>query len=149
MSDLNLATSNQYEVNAKNPNVAAAVDDSFFNIKLGKRYNNELDNHSVGFVAKGIGLRDMGRVSDNAVIVGESLDLWFFQVREDDFVHFNLSDTQLTGVTAIKVVMQSFSSDLEWDAIYSAYTATITDGYAHASALVGATVPIYVTDTTP
>lgn len=144
MSVLNLVQS--YEVNAKGPTVASAVDESFFNMKVGKYFDPLTGGYELGYSDHGF-INAKGQLSKDPVVVGESLVVSHINVLEDDTVTVNLSDTQLTDVTEITFDLNGVECVLTWDAS-TEYTATVAGAYAALSSIVGGVIKVEITDTT-
>ncbi len=151
MSEHDLATSNQYEINAKSPTVVAVVDVTIMNMKVGRAFNNELKEYHYGYVAKGASIPDMGRVSDNTgAVIGPELE--FFQVQgERDYVNIGfVAKAQIPGVTNIEVTLGMLTIALVWDSGEGDYqSAEIVDIGDAVKTMVGGTYPMTLTDTTP
>ncbi len=144
MSEHDLATSNQYEVNAKAPSVVDSADESVTNMAIGKEFNHELKEYHYGYSP------GMGRVSENAeTVLGLVLD--FFQVQgTNDLVHIGFAaKAQLPGITNIKVALGVLSIDLVWNAGEGNYESAEIPGIgAIAKQMVGGRYAMTLTDTT-
>lgn len=107
MSENNLAHSGQFEVNAKSPTVVETADTDSCNMKVGIAWNHELGEFHYGFVAKGYGLHDMGRISENFTQV-DSHPLVYFQVQGDNNkVHLDFDGNQPLSATEITLTIGS------------------------------------------
>ncbi len=144
MSEYNLATYNQYELNAKSPKIVAVVDETVMNMAVGKEFNHELQEYHYGFSA------GMGRVSENAeAVLGEVLD--YFQVQGNgDQVHIGFAaGAQLAGITSIQVTVGELDIPLTWNAGNTNYESAEIPGIGDlASRMVGGRYPMTLTDTT-
>ncbi len=147
MSVNRLADTGQYEVNAKRPSSYDSIANDYFIMKPGIKFNNELQGDFIGFVAKGLDMRNTGAVSDN-VESYLSEPLSFFQVRDDDEVHMNFNDTQIGGYTDIDVNFGGHVFTLTWDAPSTSFQATLVGSFDYMSTKVGGSYKVTVVDVT-
>ncbi len=152
MSEHDLAVSNQYEINAKSPNVVASADKNILNMAVGKALNHVLDEHHYGYASEKSLHRSMGRVSENAIeVLGLELD--HFQIQgERDYINMGFaSNAQLPGITHIEVRLGTeVDTEVVWNGGTGVYESLETPGIGViASKMVGGRYPMTITDTTP
>ncbi len=152
MSELNLATSGQFEVNAKHPSAVDYVDSTILNMKVGAEFDPNLKEHHYGYAAKGSALNDMGRVSENAEAV-LSLVLDHFQIQgERDYINMAFAgNAQIPGVThAVITLGPDVDVEVVWNGGTGIYESLETPGIGDiARRMVGGTYPMTITNTSP
>lgn len=141
MSELNLAQTGQFEVNAKGPTVADAVDASLGNMKVGETRVGAVT--ALGYGMKGGSTPNMGRISENIdELETEAMD--FFHMFADDTVKIGFAAGAQPGThnTATVNVGGVTEFTCTWSVDHFAGAATGVD--AILSGLVGSTIDFMV-----
>ncbi len=150
MSELNLEQSGQFEVNAKNPTAVLVLTDGLFNIKMGKRWNYEQQANHYGFVAKGYGFSDMGKISDTLLLV-DQFPLTVFQINDETgaiIMDFNGEQPFSADSIDITVGDGLVTATLVWNATNSNYEGTIQEGFEELlPGCVGGNYPMSIEET--